>query len=412
MKITSLTLKNYRCFKNVVIELHPSFNIIVGVNGMGKTAILEALKVAIGSLFLRFDKHDDHLASPSILRDDVRLAHLEPQYPVLITATGELAKEDISWTRSLETSRGRTRSNEAKEMQRLSQRMQKNIKETDVVSDIPLIAYYSTERFKKEKRDVGVVPDGSRLRGYYHALDAQTNLKFFLGIWKTETYAQIQRGEESSLLQNVKHAVKTCIQDCEDIYFDVKADTLLMKMGKTGELLPFHILSDGVRSMLAMVMEIAFRCHLLNPHLGRDAALQSSGVVLIDEIDLHLHPSWQTRVIRDLRQAFPHIQFIVSTHAPLVLGAMSEGVIHYLDVGGQVGIMPLQKGYDANYILNEMGAAEMDPKLKEMIKKYLLLVKSGQGQVPESLDLRARLESEIGKHHTVLERADQIMRFF
>ena len=79
------------------------------------------------------------------------------------------------------------------------------------------------------------------------------------------------------------------------------------------------MLSDGVRSTLAMVMEIAFRCYLLNPHLDEQAAKETTGVVLIDEIDLHLHPAWQKRIIGDLRKAFPELQFIVTTHGLVIM---------------------------------------------------------------------------------------------
>lgn len=412
MRINDLKLSNYRCFEKLDIKLHPSFNIIVGINGMGKTAVLEALKIAIGSLFLKFDKHDQ-LPRVSIHRDDVRLNRLELQYPVVIKASGTIdGGSEITWERSLETHGGKTRYLRAKEIQKVSEAMQQGIRQAEPPINIPLIAYYSTERFKKEKRDVGVVPDGSRLRGYYHSLDSQTNLKFFLDIWNTETLDELQKGIKSTLLEVVREAAKTCITSCEDMYFDIKQQLLMIKFTDTGDTLPFHILSDGVRSMLAMVMEIAFRCFLLNPHLGTQAALKTSGIILIDEIDLHLHPEWQMRVIKDLQTAFPQMQFIVTTHAPLVVGSLSKGKIYSLEQNNEISIMPSQKGYDANYILNAMGAAEMDVELKEMIKKYLLLAKSKKGSTAEAIELRAELELEIGQRHAVLQRADQIMKFF
>ncbi|MEG1748692.1 MAG: AAA family ATPase, partial [Tannerellaceae bacterium] len=146
---------------------------------------------------------------------------------------------------------------------------------------------------------------------------------------------------------------------------------------------PFHMLSDGVRTMLAMVMEIAFRCYILNPHLKEQASKETTGVVLIDEIDLHLHPAWQKKVLRDLRIAFPSIQFIVTTHAPLVLGSVKDGKIISIK-DNQAFDFPLQHGKDANYILNEMGTSEMDNLLKDNLKDYFILIEKGMGKEEEA----------------------------
>ncbi|MDD3038127.1 AAA family ATPase [Bacteroides sp.] len=419
MRINNIRLRNYRCFEDIGLELHDKFNLIVGINGTGKTAILEALRIAIGSLFLSVDKYKDKISSPTISQDDVRLQNLEQQFPVFINTVGDIDEFDVttslfrtlSWERSLETKGGNTKHINAKEMKEASSEMQRRIRNVETETTIPLIAYYSTERFKKEKRDVGVEPDGSRLRGYYHALDPLTNIKFFLDLWNTETLSDLQNGTQSPMLAAVAEAVKSCINNCEDVKFDIKQQELIMTMSDTHERLPFHVLSDGVRSMFAMVMEIAFRCYLLNPHLREDAARETSGVVLIDEIDLHLHPEWQKRVIGDLRRTFPKIQFIVSTHAPLVIGSLTEGRIFSIKEG-QVFDFPLQYGRDANFILNEMGTEEMDKDLKDSLKKYFLMIECGQGKSDEALTLRRDLEYKLGENHTELQRANMMLSFF
>ncbi|MEG1544423.1 MAG: AAA family ATPase, partial [Tannerellaceae bacterium] len=276
---------------------------------------------------------------------------------------------------------------------------------------IPLIAYYSTDRFKKEKKDVGVEPDASRLRGYYNALDPLTNIKFFLDLYFTETLSELQNKKESMMLRSVNMAVMECIDNCESIKFDIKKNELIFTIKDTLEKTPFHMLSDGVRTMLAMVMEIAFRCYILNPHLKEQASKETTGVVLIDEIDLHLHPAWQKKVLRDLRIAFPSIQFIVTTHAPLVLGSVKDGKIISIK-DNQAFDFPLQHGKDANYILNEMGTSEMDNLLKDNLKDYFILIEKGMGKEEEALKYRAILEQELGKEHTELQRADMMLSFF
>jgi len=86
--------------------------------------------------------------------------------------------------------------------------------------------------------------------------------------------------------------------------------------------LPFSYLSDGFRNMVAMVADIAVRCASLNPQFKGDAARNTPGVVMIDEIDLHLHPKWQRRVVNDLLNAFPKIQFVATTHSPFVIQSL------------------------------------------------------------------------------------------
>lgn len=421
MNVRSLGIKNFRCFDNAYMYFHPQFNLIVGINGTGKTAILEALRIMIGSLFLRVDKVADKISSPSIAKDDVRLASLEMQYPVSLTAEAEIPefkdKTDrklfdlISWNRSLETNGGKTTSKNAKEMIKASEAMQTSIRDVESNITIPLVAYFSTDRFKKEKRDIGVEPDGSRLRGYYNSMDSLTNVKFFLDIWYTETLWELQQGKKSPMLSAVKQSVKNCLEGCEDAYFDMKLQELVMIQRNPERQLPYHLLSDGVRSMFAMVMEIAFRCYLLNPHLGEKAPLLTPGVVLIDEIDLHLHPEWQMRVVNDLQRAFPKIQFIASTHAPLVVGSLSNGKIICVD-NNQVYDFSLQYGKDANYILREMGASEMPEDIKDLITKYYALIQHGSGLTEKAIELRERLDSQLGSGHPELQRADLMNSLF
>lgn len=102
--------------------------------------------------------------------------------------------------------------------------------------------------------------------------------------------------------------------------------------------IPLYYLSDGLRTMASMVAEIAYRCVILNEHLGKDAVRESRGVVLIDEIDMHLHPKWQQGVVSDLKKEFPHIQFIVTTHSPFI--AQSLAVDELINLDAQVDEEP------------------------------------------------------------------------
>ncbi|MBP5455463.1 MAG: AAA family ATPase [Paludibacteraceae bacterium] len=410
MYIKNVNIKNFKCYDTIDFSLDQHMNVFIGVNGTGKSSILEALKILIGSLFLGFDKEKNKISSPNILTDDVRLSKLEEQYPVILSATGifDEMEADISWERSLERKGGKTLSNNAADLKLVAENLQLAVRINED-AELPLVAYFSTERYKKEKINIGIEKEGSRFKGYFNALDNETNIKFFLNLYKTETLSELQRGKPSDVLESVNTAVKKCV-DCKNLMYDVKKDELLL-IQEDGEPIPFHLLSDGVRSTLALIMEIALRCHLLNPQLGISASKQTSGVVLIDEIDLHLHPEWQKKILEDLHSAFPCIQFIVTTHAPLVVGSIKEGRIFSVS-NNEVFDFPLQYGRDANYILNEMGTDEMVSEIKELIDKYFILIEKGEGKTEKSLSIRKKLELLLGERHTELQRADMMLNFF
>ena len=143
--------------------------------------------------------------------------------------------------------------------------------------------------------------------------------------FKRMTFASLQKGKTLAGLEAVKAAVANCMEKWDDIHYDVLEDELLVTF-QNGRVLPFRMLSDGIRNMVAMVQDMAYRAVVLNPHLGKQA-INTPGVVLIDEIDLHLHPKWLRHIVGDLRNAFPNIQFIATTHSPFIIQSMLPGEV-------------------------------------------------------------------------------------
>lgn len=420
MRLNKIEINNFKCFETESIELHPKLNVLMGNNGTGKTSLLEAFRILIGTLYLAFDKYKEKLEMPGIVKDDIRLKNvshnLEPQIPTRVYATAVIDKPfvhtlrsgEISWLRAMETLGGKTTTRDAKEMSIVSRNIQEAVRRGDRVN-IPLVAFFSTDRYKKERRDTDISKAGSRMRGYFNALDTTTNTKFFLDMYYTETLDELQNGTSSFLLAAVNAAVKKCI-DCQTMKYNIKTQELLM-VYKNGDFIPFNLLSDGVRCTLAMVMEIAFRCYLLNPHLGENAPAMTKGVVLIDEIDLHLHPSWQLHILSDLRAAFPEIQFIVTTHAPLVISQIDDCCIYSI-TEHKVYSFPNQNGRDANYILQQMDVPYIKSNSKDLLDKYYGLIDNGKGKTEEARSIREQLVALLGKDHAELQRADMLLTFF
>ena len=411
MRIKELELKNFRCFEHMSLMLHSNMNVMVGVNGTGKTTLLEAIRIFIGAVFCELDKIENKISSPSITDDDVRLHNLERQYSVEIQGILDIDKELLhegiaSWDRVLERYGGKTKFGNGKNAKELSKNIQTLIRDGEETA-VPIIAYYSTDRYKKEKKNTGLEADGSRLRGYYNALDSMTNIWFFLNIIKTETLWELQSGKQSIILSMVRKVIAGCVPGCAEIVHDVKYDKLIITQ-RDGEKIPFSSLSDGVRSVLSMVMELSLRCYLLNPYLGENAPLFTPGIVLIDEIDLHLHPEWQLHILNDLSAMFPRIQFIVSTHAPLILSSVKDGCVFSI-ADKSVYSFPNQYKRHPEQILTDMNT-----KLTfgHDLADYRLLIEAGKGKSEEAIRLREKLEAELGKNHDELLKADVMLQLF
>ncbi len=131
------------------------------------------------------------------------------------------------------------------------------------------------------------------------------------------------------------------IPNCKTVYYDTEFSSIYLEF-MDGTSCPFYSISDGFRCMVAMVTDMVRRIGLLNPHLGMNALKETEGVVLVDELDLYLHPKWQRRVVGDLKTLFPKLQFIVTTHSPFIIQSLSPGeVIDLAECHGEVIDQPL-----------------------------------------------------------------------
>lgn len=415
MRIDSFSITNFRCFEHIDITLHPQLNILVGVNGVGKTTILEALRIFLGSIFVEMNKVENKIYSPSILLEDVRLEHNEPQFSTVLTGDVTVPPylqqphREQYWGRALKTSKGNTIYENRPFIIRLSSTIQEKI-QSGTLEAMPLVAYYSTNRYKREKRNTGLEADGSRLRGYYNALDTTTNVWFFLDVYKTATLARLQGRSGSLVIEAVHNAIVNLVPNCVNIWYDVQRDGLYIDTND-GQTVPFFSLSDGVRCMISMAFELALRCFILNPHLGLEAPRLTPGVILIDEIDLHLHPSWQRRVLTDLTQAFPSMQFVVTTHSPMVLHSVSDCKI--ISIANQnTYTFPSQYKRDITAILRDMDHNYSSDDCDQLLSTYRELIENGQGRTQRALEIRERLNRIMGPTHDELQRTDIMLQLY
>ena len=451
MHLTQLRLKNYRGFEDFTIDLDPGCNVLLGVNGSGKTAILEGAAIALGSWFLGFDEHKPR----PIAESDVRVTQQEitgawsytPMYPAEVRAEGELDDAQITWARQLNQKGGRTTYGDASEIKDIARARQDALKRGESVT-LPLIAYYASSRLWSHKRLSSAKVEGvpSRTLGYTDCLDAESSYKLFVEWMKQRELARLQRmsllkgkdvvnhlsewfaATQDMALETVRKSVAECVVEVDFLSFDVAQDKLVSvyQVGahREDEFLvddydsfPIDYLSDGVRSMVAMVADIAWRIATLNPHLGAEAAKDTQGVVLIDELDLHLHPEWQRRVLGDLRRAFPRIQFIVTTHSPQVLASAENRWVKMLNGDGELEDVGQVYGKDSNAVLADvMGVGVRPPEVETQLETLFAQLDAAEqalevapAQAAEAVaQLREQLqalETLLGREETALVRA-------
>lgn len=405
MKIDKLKLKNFSCFKNLDIEFSPNFNIIIGDNASGKTSLLRGGCVAISSFFLGIDD----TPSRPIQKNDIRLVNYENNieycFPVEVTCCGTIENEKFEWSRQMTGKKARTRLHNSK-IKTIAQQYQQQVAEGHSV-DLPVIAYFSAKRIWEPPEKMNLVEKGSRFRGYRNAIAPALNYKFFTEWLKTKEIASLQHGKTINELQVVKKAVSQCIEQCEDIYYDIDIGALVMKFFD-GKIIPFNRLSDGFKNMMAIVADIAYRCVSLNPHL-KEKSLENKGVVLIDELDLHLHPSWQKKIVVDLKKIFPKIQFIAATHSPLILSTLTnEDKIIALE-SDKLEYVEKLYGRDANDILSY---PMNTPLINKDLDEYFQLIEMGEGKSDSAIKLRNKIEAESGADYHELARADVLITFY
>jgi predicted ATP-binding protein involved in virulence len=400
MKIDHLCVKNFKCFEHQELYFSPGFNVLIGNNGSGKTTVLDALAVGISLLLDGFGE----ITSRAIGSNEVRIVYdtstertqYRKQYPVEVQCVGTIPDgKTISWQRCLSNDEENRASSEAKEIIQYAKQLQKQATAGNKVV-LPLLSYYSPARLSSPKPEqVGTVKPATMTSGYVNCLAVSTE-KVLMAWIKTMTIAEIQRKKPLNLLEGLKQAIKNSLKEegCEEVYFDVETDELLV-IFTDGQTLPYHLLSDGLRTMLLMVADIAYRACELNPHLGKSAIVETPGIVLIDEIDLHLHPTWQRRVVRNLQDIFPKIQFIATTHSPIIIQSLKPGEVINLnkdDIGEYYN-----KGIEdiLEWVMGVANSPQSERRLKmtEAAKKYYRLLEQAKQTPPEALELlKARLD--------------------
>lgn len=350
--LVTARLTNYRLFTELEVSLHDRLTVIHAENAGGKTALLSGLAVALGAALYEQSGN----LGPGDVRQQIAPNSLtrSPNYPCRVEATGVVAGQQVQWARALTAPARRTTNAQAKDVRAAFQEIWEG------KGDWPVVAFYGTQRLW------GVVKATARKRGktkrtdgYVDALDPRSKERQLLEWLFRASMARIQRTETPGELVAFERALAAALShesdrgrvSIEAVEYDVANDEPILR-ATGGVQLPWWQLSDGYHVFAGLVADLARRCVTLNPHLGEHAVEEACGVVLIDEIDLHLHPRWQRVVVPGLLSAFPRLQFVISTHSPQVLSSVENNQVRALRAGKLVDAAPV-KGRDTNSILRE-----------------------------------------------------------
>ncbi len=328
MRIDTIRLINFRCWTEYTLLLTKRFTLLIGENGTGKTAILDSIAIATGSFLLGIPNLRPN-EKRHITRDDERYSTLimgqtpikETQYQTMVRAEGHINSIPVNWARYKDI---RTNQQDAKEIISIVKNLIKEI--TNPKTILPAIAYYGTGRLWKQLKATEKKTKGptSRLDGYQDCLNPASDQKRFFIWFKTQEIAALQKKEQRHTLEVVREAIIKMIPNAKNAFWDLDWDELMIEteIQDIPQQIPFHLLSDGYRNMIGMVADIAYRMATLNPQLEADVIKQTEGIVLIDEIDLHLHPQWQREVVDRLLKTFPKVQFVATSHSPFIIQSL------------------------------------------------------------------------------------------
>lgn len=334
MRIKKLELHNFRCFEHYELELAERFTLLIGDNGSGKTAVLDALAISTNA-FLHEIPEIEIGDKYFLISDDIRKStrimgqtHIEEtEERTTVHPSCVLNNKPIEWFEFITIRDNKPTSHYVGDspeyLSKLVDDLVKN--RSNISSFFPVIAYYGTGRlWKITASNLETLPPSSRLLGYENCLNSALGLERLLRWFKTQELAALQKQERRHVLEAVREAIISMIPDAKKVFWDMDLDELVIETVIQEKLhsMPFHLLSDGYRNMVGMVADIAYRMATLNPQLESEAIKQTEGIVLIDEIDLHLHPNWQGIVVERLLNTFPKVQFVASTHSPFIIQSL------------------------------------------------------------------------------------------
>lgn len=420
MKIKTLALSHYRRFTDFFMDFDANLTVLVAKNGAGKTSILDAVATSLGAFLTRLPKvsgynpkETDFQVYPDGRRPPYMRIHCE-------------SFNGVQWDRTEKRDQSKKTADEIPEglgVKQLNDYVDQFIDAENATQpyQLPVFIYYGTGRgvFDIPQRKRNFSKEFRRFDAFAGALESRTNFRSFVEyFYHLEEQENRLRNEKRSFdvewpeLKAIRQAVQRMLPAFSNPR-SVHPAGIEVDWKPNGETKQLRIeqLSDGYRTTLAMVMDIAARMAEANPDMPDP--LETEGVVLIDEVDLHLHPGWQQTILLDLMDTFKNVQFIVSTHSPQVISSVKPERLRVIDwQHDQPVLIPVDfsEGAEAQQVLLDVLGVK-SPRVQKLeivqkLQRYQVLVESGEWDTPEALKLRTELNEWGAEHEPELTRLD------
>lgn len=408
-------IQNFKGVEKMKLEFSSGVNLLIGNNGVGKTTVLEALALSMQNYFNRMNgitkksikKNDVHFTSnlvgdasqhrvysnPTVIKSKISLDSME--------YSSEISRED-------ETNATRTKY-VGKELAATGREFLNS--QTKI---LPVICYFSTSRVvdtqKVSTSSVGKNKLNDRRCGYMDCLNATLDRKALTDWAFKMAMAEYRKGMPIAEYEAFKKAVGTFMQKMNDLdeipLVEYTRDFEDITYTENGKTMLVNYLSAGYQSLLWMLMEISFRVALLNPEMADYS--QAEGIVLIDEIDMHLHPRWQWKILDALHNSFPKIQFIAATHSPIIISSFKDAKLLSI---GQNGVEELSGAYAYSIddvVEYKQGSSGIPQELWQRKKEFEdAFYQRDKQSSQKALDGMKKL---FGEDNTEVKRAEAKMR--
>ena len=411
MEFKRVVIQNFKGIENMELTFFPGVNLILGENGVGKTSVLEAMTIAFGDFFngiagvnKRGILHEDihfrtsltgdastkiEYCTPTTVRSEI---HLDKA-----TVTGEVTRRD-------ETSQSRTKYL-GKECALYARKIC-----NDMHSILPLLCYFSTSRMAQSKReDFGTASKNKlndRRIGYIGCIENNLDRKALEAWCLKMEQAEFKKKGQVQEYSVFKAIVSTFMKNMNELditptisYSDVFDD---MVYEEKETITPIKYLSAGYQSLLWIIMMMAFRICQLNPTITDYQAIP--GIVLIDEIDMHLHPRWQWRIVDALKETFPNVQFILATHAPIIISSCKEAHLIQIDDDHTAQYLPSAYAFSIDDVAElTQGSSGIPIKLKRLSRAFERAFFHGDKE--SATDIYEKMLEQFGESNTEVDLA-------
>ncbi len=381
MKLMGLRVENYKSINDINLYMGGKPVVVFGVNGTGKSTLLNA----IVALFAPVIRNLTGKGSFQFSDEDITIG----KHRLAMEGTIEIGDDTLYLQRFYEKSKQNSRTSALTYDKKCNELFIKTFRNSflrDEYAGMPIFVYYGTnravlkvpERLKEHQFD--------QLTALEDAIDKTVSFESFFSWYRDRESKDTismrnalvhgQKHVSDVMLSSVQQAITSMLDSISEIR--IQRDPVRMTVEKNGKEIRMDLLSDGEKCTLALFGDLARRLCLANPK--SEFPLKGAGIVLIDEIELHMHPTWQRRILRTLKETFPNVQFIVTTHSPQVLGEADNNYkIYAVDSDTrEYRLIERLDGADSNLILEEyMGTPHISTATQNLIDEINTTVASG-----------------------------------